>query len=426
MTTPAPVAPRPTSGAPGSTGARTVGHFSEEVAERLTKDYLTGNPAAWAQTLLTYVAGFPELTVKLAGISAGELTREAIFRALQKLGIDTEDKLVRALADTPDNVIRGIVEALAETARSGATPTHAATAPGPSAAKATSGQVVRNPAGDHPTIVHYVAQDGDVVCLDHRNERDAWNKTHKPKHVGGKDGKGGKTIPAEPFPEEFLTVERAREIGYEQCPRCRPYDRAAKAAKEEKMAKKGVADGRPETGFSQLALAFLAAFGRSVDTSEADEANEVFKEHPDFLERQAREWYFDHFNEAPEVNPDGSLSKKTERRLMGARVMSDEEKEAVIRNLFVSGVVSLDKLTHLKALLESLTGKRKKAEQAKRLKEAEEAVLNAANPAVKITAEEKLKKIQAEINPPPKRLPWGIIIPVVIAVVWVVLTIATH
>mgnify|MGYP006914143960 CR=1 FL=1 len=107
----------PPRGAPGNAGARVAGQLSEEVAERLVKDFLAKQPGGLAGKVVDYLVGKDELAVKAVGFSLSEVTREAIFSALQRLGINTEAGLVRAFADMPDNIIRGVVEAFAETAQ---------------------------------------------------------------------------------------------------------------------------------------------------------------------------------------------------------------------------------------------------------------------------------------------------------------------
>lgn len=153
-------------------------------------------------------------------------------------------------------------------------------------------------------------------------------------------------------------------------------------------------EAKPEVKRSLLVLAFIAAFGRSVKLSEADEANEIFMAYPELVERLALEWYITHFNEKPEITVSGALSLKTEKNLATIRKFTDEEKRETIQILFATGAGKLSPLTNLEALFNRLTGKQAEAEERAPVTEAEEkleAATASGDILAKVKAEKELK-----------------------------------
>lgn len=421
---PSPPIPPP-RGAPGNAGARVAGQLSEEVAERLVKDFLAKRPGGLAGKVVDWLIGKDELAVKAVGFSLSEVTREAIFSGLQRLGINTESGLVRALADTPDNVIRGIVEAFAETAQGRANGTSAPAQPAAAATSNVVALVVTSYLVD--SFVHQ-ADPGNterVFCRPFFEAKQAWLKSQhgssRPTNdqpQGGR-GKGRDNRPqnqpsAGKFPQETMTIDQAKQIGLDECPVCKPFTAAGIAAQEASVATQAAAapaakkvDGGT---LSETAKWFIVALTASVPTENADAVNEVLNMDPALLQTMAR-------RTATRI-----LEKKGHKVFPSdpdedfvhllPDTLGDEDVEQSIRTIHGTGVGALDKRTQLKALLDSFTGKKKKAEDEKKkaeelaskekaLEDAEAKVAAATNPVETQKAQEAVTKAKKALEPPP-------------------------
>ncbi len=450
---PSPPIPPP-RGAPGSAGARVAGQLSEEVAERLVKDFLAKRPGGLAGKAVDWLIGKDELLVKAAGFSLSEVTREAIFGGLQRLGINTESGLVRALADTPDNVIRGIVEAFAETAqgRTQGAPAPAQPAVGNKVAAAVSKDtvVVRIQRPGLGGVVHrsvLISKRMTGLCLIVREEEDKWNASHQATVIkdqsggggggrGDRKGKGGggpalKLADAEPFPLEVLTIADAEDTGFAECPKCQPYTfaTAEEQKKEAAMAEttaaadaaKDANKPKPIEGWDEKVGKVGRWLARALDASvecsdDVDDkkvvpviawaefalvlAHEILVGHPDPRLKSG-------------FDADGKMKPLTTEQIFALPPrLNDEQVERTVRFIFGQGAGKLTKTTQLKALLDTLTGNKKKAEEGKKaaevraakqkaLDDAKAKVAAATNPVETQNAKAEVAKAEKALEPPP-------------------------
>ncbi len=418
-----------------------MGVFSEEVAEVVFKNYLSGNPGKWSRAVLEFLKTRPELASKAASIIAGEGLREVIFTVAQKMGINTDAELARTLLDAPDNILRGMAEAYVETAKNGgpaAAPSSAETARPP---KDTL--VVRIKRPGLGSVVHrHALVDKRVtgLCLDVRTEEDKWNDSHKATVIkdqagggrGDKKGKGGggpqiKLADAEPFPLETLTIADAQATGFTECPKCQPYtfataeEQKKEAAMAETTAAAEAAKPKPIEGWDKdvgstgrwLARALDASVANSDDVDDKKLipvlawrdlalviSHEILKDHP---ETRLKSGFDDK----------GQLKPLTAEQLFALPPrLNDDQVERVVRFIFGEGAGKLRKGSQLKALLDSLTGKKQKAEEEKKaaeekaakeqaLRDAQAKLAAAANPVETEQAKAEIAKAEKALEPPP-------------------------
>lgn len=399
-----------------------MGVFSEEVAETVFKAYLAGNPGKWSRAAMAFLASRPELASKAASIIAGEGLREVIFTVAQKLGINTNAELARTLLDAPDNILRGVAEAYVESAKHGGSP--------PASAQPAAGDA---PAGNSKVAVSALVDDfvhrtdpghaSLILCNVFFKAKQAWEKTNQgriPPQADQQQGSRGKGRGGQQhqtggkFPQDLYTLEQAKQIGLDECPVCKPFTAAGMAAQEASMAAAASTAAAPAAeapkpieGWDKkvnkegryLSRALCASVGNPdhVDDHKLVDPlvwyefslviiHELLKDHPDASLRSSFEG--------------GKIKVFTAEQIFALPpTLPDELKERTVRFTFGQGAGKLTKPTQLKELLDSFTNKKKKAEEAKRLKDAQAKVTNAATASDKIDAERELAEVRDELVP---------------------------
>ncbi len=219
---------------------------TREAFEIGVRNHLEASHSPLLDAVYAKAKAVPELGLKVGGDILGHFVRFAIFEAKRLAGKKsvTLDVVANYLATAGQDGVSGIVDAFAEWAhhggdRSSIGGTKTAI---PSGAGTPRNEVVRSRAmpGDAANHVHRM-QGETVMCLAFRTAKDAWDNAHKPTLLREEGGKGGKDrgprasvklADAEAFPAERFALELAQQIGYEECPKCQPYTKAAEKAKQ--------------------------------------------------------------------------------------------------------------------------------------------------------------------------------------------------
>lgn len=423
---------------------RVAGSMLGEFAEKGWREYLEKNPTKF-RGILEQLSKRSEVGAKVLGISAGEFARATISFLGRKYAGDSI--LIGALANTSDDVIRESAEAFVEFAKSGKWQHATASAKAAAPSKETS--VVRDARPVYGKVVHrhtVVGKRDTGLCLDFRTQEDEWNASHhatviKDQSGGGggrgdRKGKGGggpalKLADAEPFKIEKMTIAEAQDAGFTECPRCQPFTfaTAEEQKKEAAMAETTAAADAAKNANAPKPIpgweTDVGAIGRwlaitfSASLVESDFGNEMrtvpCKLWMDRAIMTAKKHH-------PNVMADLSTTDVFDLNLPDT--LTDEETEAVVRLIFTAGAGTTDKKTELKSLLDFFSGKKKKAEEAKKLADAKAKVANAPTIAEKTVAEHELLELQPKPSPWPRRLIIGGVVTFVLMVIIVMIAVA--
>lgn len=268
-----------------------------------------------------------------------------------------------------------------------------------------------------------------VLCRKFFDAKQAWEKTQlsrgqpqqNDQQQGGRGkGRGGQQPQTGgKFPQDLYTLEQAKQIGLDECPVCKPFTAAGMAAQEAAMATASTAAApaadttKPIEGWDEKVGKVGRWLARALDASveSADQVDDKKYVDPLAWKEMAITIAFETLQSHTDAKMrggftnEGGLNPLTAEQVMALPPkLSDDQTERTVRFIFGQGAGKLRKATQLQALIGSFTGKKKKAEETKRLKDAQAKVAAAPDAAAKIDAERELAEVRDELVP--KKSPW--------------------